>query len=319
MKHLIIISLFTLLAVSCGNKNKSEKQQEPMEVSEDSLTFDIGEMLSYLKNRKKDDVVTISTRFGEMKALLFDETPKHKENFLKLAKEGFFNGTTFHRVIKDFMIQGGDPNSKDDNPGNDGQGGPGYTIEAEFNPKFFHVKGALSAARLGDGQNPQKRSSGSQFYIVQGKKTSIQDLEAMESSVKMQKKNNMFQSIIYEEPYKEKLAEIRAAQKAQDNAKLQELTTYFETIVDARLANEPESPGMGLTQKAAYSTLGGTPHLDNGYTVFGIVISGLEIVDKIADQPTGGPQGSTPNEKIDITVTVEEMSVRKIKKLAGID
>jgi cyclophilin family peptidyl-prolyl cis-trans isomerase len=119
------------------------------------------------KKMKTDFLVTISTSFGDMQAILYDATPKHKANFIKLAQEGYFDSTTFHRVIQDFMIQGGDPNSK---PGGNaaqiGSGGPGYTIDAEFVPGLSHIKGALSAARQGDQVNPKRASSGSQFYIV---------------------------------------------------------------------------------------------------------------------------------------------------------
>ena len=126
----------------------------------------------------KDYVVTIKTSYGDMIAVLYDETPKHKENFVKLAREHFFDSTLFHRVIEGFMIQGGDPDSKNAQPGQPlGRGGPGYTIDAEFNPKFFHERGALSAARLGDQQNPTKASSGSQFYIVQGTIMSEEELK----------------------------------------------------------------------------------------------------------------------------------------------
>src|SRR5690242_317617 len=119
--------------------------------------------------QKKDFLVKIKTNYGEMVAILYDETPKHKQNFIKLAKEHYLDSTLFHRVIEGFMIQGGDPISKHAGPGMSlGNGGPGYTIQAELNPKFFHKKGALAAARLGDDQNPSKASSGSQFYIVQG-------------------------------------------------------------------------------------------------------------------------------------------------------
>jgi cyclophilin family peptidyl-prolyl cis-trans isomerase len=116
------------------------------------------------KSSKKDNLVTITTPQGEIKLILFEETPKHKANFLKLANEGFYNGTTFHRIIENFMIQGGDPNSKNESPNDDGAGSPGYTIPAEFNPELKHVRGALAAART---ENPAKESSGSQFYIVQ--------------------------------------------------------------------------------------------------------------------------------------------------------
>ena len=119
--------------------------------------------------QKKDYVITIKTDLGDMVAILYDETPKHKENFLKLVKEHFYDSLIFHRVIQGFMIQGGDPDSKHAQAGQRlGSGGPGYTVEAEIHPQLFHRKGALSAARLGDGQNPTKASSGSQFYIVQG-------------------------------------------------------------------------------------------------------------------------------------------------------
>jgi cyclophilin family peptidyl-prolyl cis-trans isomerase len=118
---------------------------------------------------RKEELVTISTELGDMKLILFDDTPLHKENFLKLAESGYYDGTTFHRIVKGFMIQGGDPNSKDDNPRNDGQGGPGHRVPAELNTNHKHTHGAVAAARLGDNVNPARESSGSQFYIVESK------------------------------------------------------------------------------------------------------------------------------------------------------
>lgn len=117
----------------------------------------------------KDTLAIVKTKFGEMTLVLYPETPLHRRNFLKMTAEKYYDSTTFHRIIKGFMIQGGDGNSKDDNPSNDGQGNPGYTVPAEFNPTFTHVQGALAAARMGDGVNPEKRSSGSQFYLVENK------------------------------------------------------------------------------------------------------------------------------------------------------
>lgn len=135
-------------------------------------------LLITIQSCKKDDpqidpvmeyeLIQISTTFGDVHIWLYDETPKHKENFLKLTKEGFYTGTTFHRIIDGFMIQGGDPNSKDNDPNNDGTGGPGYTIPAEIKSSLKHDQGALGAARLGNDTNPEKESSGSQFYIVEG-------------------------------------------------------------------------------------------------------------------------------------------------------
>lgn len=122
------------------------------------------------KHPKYDYIFVISTKYGNLQGVLFDETPIHHENFIKLANSGFYDSTTLHRIIPNFMIQGGDPNSKDNNPNNDGQGGPGYTLKAEILPQFSHVRGALAAARMGDQVNPKKESSGSQFYVVQNHK-----------------------------------------------------------------------------------------------------------------------------------------------------
>lgn len=124
------------------------------------------------KNPKKEYVVSINTNFGKLYLILYDSTPLHKANFIKLANEKYYDSTTFHRIIKGFMIQGGDPNSKDSDSNNDGMGGPNYTLPAEFNSKYTHKFGAVAAARMGDGQNPMKASSGSQFYIVENKEGS---------------------------------------------------------------------------------------------------------------------------------------------------
>ena len=136
---------------------------KPILIAAFALTFSL---LAYSQDRVK---VKISTKYGDMVAELYDETPIHRDNFIKLVKEGFYDGTLFHRVIPGFMIQGGDPFSKDDTPNTRiGNGGPGYTLPAEFKSQFFHKKGALAAARMSDAVNPKKESSGSQFYIVEG-------------------------------------------------------------------------------------------------------------------------------------------------------
>lgn len=178
---------------------------------------------------RRDQLVTISTAHGDMKMVLHDQTPKHKQNFLKLAKEGFYNGTTFHRVIPNFMVQGGDVNSKDDDKTNDGSGSLGSTIPPEITPELKHKPGAVAAARMGDNVNPNRESSSSQFYIVHNPK--------------------------------------------------------------------------------------GAPHLDMKYTVFGQVIAGEEVIDKIAAQPTD-PR-DRPIEDQRMTVKVERMPKKKITKLYG--
>lgn len=175
--------------------------------------------------------VIIETTKGTITVMLYDETPVHRDNFIKLAESGFYEGVLFHRVINTFMVQGGDPESKDAPEGKAlGNGGPGYTLPAEIVPKYFHKKGALAAARTGDQTNPQRRSSGSQFYIVQGKTYTDMQMDSMERQM-------------------------------------------FTTFSDA--------------QRDAYATVGGVPHLDAQYTVFGEVIEGLEIVDLIAGVETG--------------------------------
>lgn len=182
------------------------------------------------RKSKKDEVVTITTNLGEIKLILFDQTPQHKANFLKLAGSGFYDGTTFHRVIRDFMIQGGDPNTKDADPDNDGAGQPdAATIPAEIRPELPHKFGAVAAARQGDYTNPTRASSASQFYIVQNHQ--------------------------------------------------------------------------------------GTKHLDGAYTVFGQVINGLDVIDKIAAQPTG-PR-DRPATDVKMTVKVDKLKKKKITELYG--
>lgn len=183
-------------------------------------------LLAQKAPKGKDQLITVATPHGDMKLVLYDDTPLHKANFLKLAREGYYDGTTFHRVIDGFMIQGGDPNTKDDDPRNDGSGNPGYTIPAEIMPKYRHVRGALAGARLGDHVNPKKESSGSQFYIVENHN--------------------------------------------------------------------------------------GTPQLDEAYTVYGQVIDGLNIIDKIAEQAVDGR--NRPLSDIKMTIKVEDVKKKKIAK-----
>lgn len=181
--------------------------------------------------------ILIETEYGNMTAILYNETPQHRDNFLKLVKQGWYNGSIFHRVINRFMIQGGGQESK--------MNDPGYTVPAEFVPKYFHKKGALAAARKPDQVNPKKASSGSQFYIVQGQKLNDQQLDMY------QKQTNR--------------------------------------VINAE-------------RRAAYKTVGGTPHLDDDYTVFGEVISGLEVIDKIAAVQTG--PGDKPVKDVKMKITV---------------
>lgn len=216
-------------------------------------TFSLGLILvvflsinGFSQKGEKQTKVIISTAYGDIKLALYNETPKHRDNYIKLVKGGFYNGTLFHRVMQNFMIQGGDPESKNAAPKQMiGNGGPGYTVPAEFNTKFTHKKGALAAARQPDSVNPEKASSGSQFYIVQGKKFNKSELE------KLAKKKGI---------------------------------TYTEN------------------QIKDYETIGGYAPLDMDYTVFGEVLEGMEVLDKIAAQKVG--RENRPVEDIKMTVTI---------------
>ena len=205
--------------------------------------------------KPKNQYVKITTSKGEVIIKLYNETPLHRDNFLKLAKEGFYNGTIFHRVIKEFMIQGGDPESKNAKPETMlGNGGPDYKIPAEFRDSLFHKKGVLAAAR---DNNPEKASSSSQFYIVQGKVLTDSAINAIEKN--------------------------RLKHKIPDY------------------------------QREVYKTLGGVPHLDRNYTVYGEVVKGLEMVDNIAAMPTGN--ANRPKEDVKMTVMVlKKREARKLER-----
>lgn len=260
--------------------------------------------------QKKDHVVTIKTKFGDMVAILYDETPKHKANFIKLAQQHFYDSLVFHRIIEGFMIQGGDPESKKAAPGQRlGNGGPGYTVDAEINPKFFHEKGSLSAARLSDQVNPTKASSGSQFYIVQGKKMS-----ANEVKIDPQLFNTALQQFFQKPENKLYYDTIAQLYQSRDAKAYEAFMTRLKPIVEKQLGTKVEkdvSPEM----VQAYTTLGGTPMLVGQYTVFGKVIKGLEVIDKIAAQPKDA--ADRPTEDIRMVVTVEELPKSKIEKLYG--
>lgn len=171
--HFTLLLLMALAACSSTGDRQAENNgdtstsNKELNAAQDSEPVNSTETMAQQEPKDSMEVVKISTRLGDIYMTLFDETPKHRDNFLKLAREGFYNGTTFHRVIDRFMVQGGDPNSKDDNPANDGQGGPGYTIPAEIQPEFSHKHGMVAAARQADQVNPRRESSGSQFYIVE--------------------------------------------------------------------------------------------------------------------------------------------------------
>jgi peptidyl-prolyl cis-trans isomerase B (cyclophilin B) len=273
------------------------------------ITFSLFFFILTSCGQKKDYVVTIKTKYGDMVAVLYDETPKHKANFIKLAKEHYFDSLLFHRVIQGFMIQTGDPDSRKAKPAEMlGKGGPDYTIEAEFNPQFFHEKGALSAARLPDQQNPAKASSGSQFYIVQGTKLSEAELkiDQVQLNTAMQQ---YFQNPNNKPAYDSIIHFYNSGDMKGYQAYIVKLKPRVEKETGIK-ADKDISP----EKLKAYTSVGGAPHLDGEYTVFGKVIKGLDIIDKIAAQPVVRER---PTEDIRIMVTVEEMPRKKIESQFG--
>lgn len=225
--------------------------------------------------------VLLHTSLGDITVLLYDDTPLHRDNFIANVKNGVYTGTLFHRVIKEFMIQGGDVDSKDAPKGKMlGSGDIGHTVEAEFvYPKHFHKRGALAAARTGDAVNPEKRSSGSQFYIVTGKIFTREQLEAMENQKAYRKKQNLFQK--NSAPFRK---EILKLQLAHDTAGVESLRQKIIEITETEYAENPEK--FTAEQIDTYTTIGGTPHLDGEYTVYGEVISGMDVVAKIEVETT---------------------------------
>ncbi len=238
--------------------------------------------------------VDIETTMGHIKVKLYNETPAHRDNFIKLVKEGYYNGTLFHRVINKFMIQGGDGDSRNAKPGQRlGMGDPGYTIPAEFvYPRYFHKKGALAAARQGDNVNPEKASSGSQFYIVTGDVIPAGQIGQVERQLQMQQEQAIFNQLV--EAHRN---EILAMRRARDTQGLQALQDQLIAEMHERIAREGIAK-LSEEQKQAYTTVGGAPHLDGAYTVFGEVIEGMDVVEKIEKVATDS--ADRPKEDIKI-------------------
>lgn len=231
---------------------------------------------------------------GDIVVRLYDETPLHRDNFLKLVKDGYYDGTLFHRVIKNFMIQGGDPDSKGAPAGKMlGMGGPSYTIEAEIKEGLFHKRGALAAARQGDEVNPERRSSGSQFYIVWGDVYKEGQLRQFSKQLRMQKVQNVFNALAAEHR-----SEIMQMRRDRDRAGLQNLQETLAAEAEKRVGDV----GLNDEQIKIYSTLGGTPHLDGQYTVFGEVEDGLDVVEMIQNSPRG--RADRPVDDIEMRMTI---------------
>lgn len=279
MKNIItIVLMVTCGFTACANKNRGNDM-----------------------DNKKETALLIETSLGDVKVKLYNETPAHRDNIVKLAKEGFYEGTLFHRVIRDFMIQAGDPDSKNAPAGKQlGAGDVGYTVPAEFvYPRYFHKKGALSAARQSDQVNPEKASSGCQFYIVTGKVYTPEQLLQMEQQLNEKKVADIFNRLAQKH-----IKEIYRMRKDNDQDALFDLQ---EKLVAQAREEAAKQPDFKFTpeQVKAYTTVGGTPHLDGEYTVFGEVTEGMDVIDAI--QQTKTDKGDRPVENVVIKrVTVIE-------------
>lgn len=243
--------------------------------------------------------VLLKTSEGDILVKLYNDTPAHRDNFLKLVKEGYYDGMLFHRVINNFMVQTGDPNSK--NPDNTvplGAGDPDYTLPAEIDyPRHFHKFGALAAARTGDQVNPERRSSGSQFYIVTGQTYSPQQLKSFEQRANNDAKQQYFGNLV-----RQRMGDIRQLQAAGDTAALEALQ---QELIAQTEANVPDR-AMPTEAVEAYTTTGGTPHLDGAYTVFGEVVKGMDVVDKIQKAATDGSDRPVQDIRIISAAVIKE-------------
>jgi cyclophilin family peptidyl-prolyl cis-trans isomerase len=271
MKNIFFISMMAILLVACQSK-------------------------------PRETLVSISTPYGEIIVKLYDSTANHRENFVKLADKGYFNGTLFHRVIRNFMIQGGDPGSKNALPGALlGEGDTNYTVPFEYVPSYLHKRGAFAAARESDDVNPSKASSASQFYIVQGKVFTNEELDAVELKVERRTKQYILMDLLKKEGKEDELKAFRQMADSRDTANIRLIINKYRNAVEAQyMRTKPFK--LTEEQRRVYTTVGGTPHLDGAYTVFGEVVSGMEIVDQIAAVETD--KNDRPIQDIRMTIKV---------------
>lgn len=268
-------------------------------------------------SQEQDEVVIISTPYGDMTAVLFDATPLHKANFLELAKSGKYDSVLFHRVINEFMIQTGNLATGKEEKGID------YMLPAEFMAeKYIHEKGALAAARTGDAGNPEKKSSGSQFYIVHGEKFDDEGLVIRAERRQYLKLSGLFQRMLRSERFPELTEKYNYhVEKSREdstydfNAAQRALIFNSLEVIEEQFGAQ-DDPGYPDWAKEVYATVGGAPHLDGQYTVFGKVVEGLEIIDKIAGVETN--QRDKPLTDIRMNIKVMSMSKSEITKKYGI-
>lgn len=266
MSRLLLLSFVATMLMACGNSSRSTDNQANQNQN--------------MTNDSTNVTVDIETTAGTISVLLYGDTPAHRDNFIKLVNEEYYDGTLFHRVIKNFMIQAGDPDSRNAEPGQMlGMGGPEYTLPAEIvYPDHFHKRGVLAAARQSDQVNPERRSSGSQFYIVTGQVYNDSTINQLEKSLQANLIGEIFQRLRSE--YRDQILTLSR------NKDTEGLNNLRDQMVAQAEAEAKKAPGLTDEQREAYKTVGGAPHLDGQYTVFGEVVSGMEIVDEIENAET---------------------------------
>lgn len=276
MRHLFVKSFFLLAVIfisSCSFSQNKATLEGPM--------------------------VRIKTRFGNMKVVLYNETPQHRDNFMKLTKEKVFDSLIFHRVIKGFMVQGGDPNSKRATKDQVlGDGDLNYTVPAEIVPGIIHKKGVIAAARNGDEENPERRSSATQFYLAQGLVYKLDDIPAIE-----QKMNIRAAEALFLKMKSDKIDTLMLFQMAKNKEGYDKLIEKIRNQAERECDKNPVR--LTKQQIETYTTLGGIPHLDGAYTVFGEVIDGMAVIDSIAAQRTGAQDRPLENIRMQIEVIKE--------------
>ncbi len=276
MKHLVIKSLLLLAIISFSACSFSQNKPVP-----------------------EGPMVLIKTRFGDMKVVLYNETPLHRDNFMKLTKEGVYDSLLFHRVIKGFMVQGGDPQSKRATKEQTlGDGDLNYTVPAEIVPGIIHKKGVIAAARNGDDVNPERRSSATQFYLAQGKVYKLDDVPLIEANLNSRATESLFNKLV-----SAKIDTLSLFQMTRNKEGYEKIIGKLRQQAENEIAKNP----LKLTnqQIQTYTTLGGIPHLDGAYTVFGEVIDGMAVIDSIAAQPTGPNNRPIENIRMKIEVIRE--------------
>jgi cyclophilin family peptidyl-prolyl cis-trans isomerase len=243
--------------------------------------------------------VEISTNLGTMKFRLYDDTPKHREAFLQLARDGYYNGTLFYRVIEDFLIQGGSKSSRDAAPGKRiGYGDPDKTVDDEILKHYFHKKGALCAPRQPDESNPFKQSDISQFYIVEGKLYTTGELDTMELAVNRPIRNKIVNDVMTI-AVRDELKKLKEEKKVDE---FRQLAQQVKDKIEAEYHLNPNVLTFSEQQREAYTTVGGYPDLDGKFTIFGECISGFEVIDKISTLKTD--KNDRPLADVKITVRI---------------